>query len=96
MRCRSRSGSARRPSPSLFLIGGAAGAAAAARRESEARHGLAYLFISHDLALVRAMADEAMVMKCGRVVERGPAAKVFDRPREAYTRALVQAARLRE
>ena len=62
----------------------------------QARHGLAYLFISHDLALVRAMADEAMVMKGGRVVERGPAAEVFDRPREAYTRALVQAARLKE
>ncbi|HKN29777.1 MAG TPA: dipeptide ABC transporter ATP-binding protein [Roseiarcus sp.] len=60
------------------------------------RHGLTYLFISHDLAVVRAMADEAMVMKDGRVVERGPAAEVFDRPKEAYTRALVEAARLRE
>ena len=40
------------------------------------------------------MADDVMVMKGGRVVERGPAAEVFERPREAYTRALVEAARL--
>jgi len=60
----------------------------------QARHGLTYLFISHDLAVVRAMADDVMVMKGGRVVERGPAAEVFERPREAYTRALVEAARL--
>ena len=45
----------------------------------QARHGLAYLFISHDLAVVRAMADETMVMKGGRVVERGPTAQVFER-----------------
>jgi ABC-type microcin C transport system duplicated ATPase subunit YejF len=64
--------------------------------ELQARHGLAYLFISHDLALVRTMADEAIVMKGGRVIERGPAAAVFDRPTEAYTRTLVEAARLRE
>ena len=42
------------------------------------------------------MADETMVMKGGRVVERGPTAQVFERPREPYTRALVEAARLRE
>jgi oligopeptide transport system ATP-binding protein len=60
------------------------------------RHGLAYLFISHDLALMRAMADEAMVMKGGRIVERGSAADVFDRPKDPYTSALVEAARLRE
>ena len=62
----------------------------------QARHGLAYLFISHNLAVVRAMADEALVIKGGRVVERGPAAEVFDRPREPYTRRLVEAARLAE
>jgi oligopeptide transport system ATP-binding protein len=60
----------------------------------QARHGLAYLFISHDLALVRAMADETMVMKAGRVVERGPAAEVFEQPKHPYTRALLEAARL--
>ncbi len=62
----------------------------------QARHGLTYLFISHDLAVVRAMADQAMVMKDGRVIERGSAADVFDRPTEAYTRTLVAAARFRE
>ena len=62
----------------------------------QARHGLAYLFISHDLAVVRAMADETMVLKGGRVVERGPTARVFEHPREPYTSALVEAARLRE
>ena len=63
--------------------------------ELQARHDLTYLFISHDLAVVRAMADEAIVLKEGRVVERGSAAEVFDRPRQAYTRALVEAARRR-
>jgi microcin C transport system ATP-binding protein len=61
-------------------------------RELQARHGLAYLFISHDLRVVRALADEVMVMKDGKVVERGPAQDVFDSPREAYTKALMAAA----
>jgi microcin C transport system ATP-binding protein len=61
-------------------------------RELQARHSLAYLFISHDLKVVRAMADEIMVMKDGKVVEHGAADTVFDHPREAYTRALMQAA----
>jgi oligopeptide transport system ATP-binding protein len=60
----------------------------------QARHGLAYLFISHDLAVVRSMADDLLVMKEGRVVDRGAAANVLQRPKEAYTRALVEAARL--
>ncbi len=62
----------------------------------QARLGLTYLFISHDLAVVRAMADDVMVMRGGRVVERGPEAEVFEWPREAYTRKLLEAARLRE
>jgi len=56
------------------------------------RHALAYLFVSHDLKVVRALADYLLVMKDGRVVEEGPAAQVFDRPREPYTRSLMQAA----
>jgi microcin C transport system ATP-binding protein len=61
-------------------------------RELQERHRLAYMFISHDLRVVRALADEVMVLKDGKVVERGPSAQIFDRPREAYTRALMAAA----
>ncbi|HEY1722061.1 MAG TPA: dipeptide ABC transporter ATP-binding protein [Magnetospirillaceae bacterium] len=50
--------------------------------------GLAYLFISHGLAVVRHMADEVMVMYLGRVVEIGPKAEIFTNPRHPYTRAL--------
>jgi microcin C transport system ATP-binding protein len=49
-------------------------------RDLQARHDLACLFISHDLKVVRAMADELIVMREGRVVEQGPAARVFDHP----------------
>ncbi len=61
-------------------------------RELQRRHGLAYLFISHDLKVVRALADEVVVMKDGRVVEQGPAAQIFDHPQTDYTRALMAAA----
>jgi len=61
-------------------------------RDLQARHRLAYLFISHDLRVVRALADELMVMRDGRVVERGPAETIFASPREPYTRALMAAA----
>ena len=61
-------------------------------RALQERHRLAYLFISHDLRVVRALADELVVMKDGVVVEHGMAAEVFARPREAYTRALMAAA----
>jgi len=55
------------------------------------RLGLAYLFISHDLSVVRHVADEVMVMYLGRVVEAGPAREVFAFPRHPYTRALLSA-----
>ncbi len=55
-------------------------------------HGLAYLFISHDLKVVRAMAHHIMVLKDGKVVEHGDAAKVFAAPEQPYTRALLAAA----
>ncbi|NIX76496.1 ABC transporter ATP-binding protein [Microvirga terricola] len=65
-------------------------------RELQKAHGLAYVFISHDLAVVRALSDEIMVMKTGKVVERGTAEQIFDRPKEDYTRDLIAAAFLTE
>ncbi|MBX3666020.1 MAG: dipeptide ABC transporter ATP-binding protein [Burkholderiales bacterium] len=61
-------------------------------RELQAKHGLAYLFISHDLRVVRALADEVLVLKDGHVVEHGTADSIFDAPREDYTKALMAAA----
>jgi microcin C transport system ATP-binding protein len=61
-------------------------------RELQEKHRLAYLFISHDLRVVRALADEVMVLKDGQVVERGPAQRIFEAPRQPYTRALMAAA----
>ncbi|MBW7921149.1 MAG: ABC transporter ATP-binding protein [Rubellimicrobium sp.] len=61
-------------------------------RELQARHGLAYLFISHDLRVVRALAHKVMVMKDGDVVESGPTAAIFAAPETDYTRALMAAA----
>jgi len=61
-------------------------------RDLQKAHDLAYLFISHDLKVVRALAHDVLVMRAGRVVEHGPADKVFDEPRDPYTRALMAAA----
>jgi microcin C transport system ATP-binding protein len=61
-------------------------------RELQDKHKLAYMFISHDLRVVRALADDVLVLKDGKVVEHGPAAAVFERPREPYTKALMAAA----
>ena len=55
-------------------------------------YGLAYIFISHDLKVVRALANELIVMQSGSVVEQGPTKQVFTRPQQAYTRALIAAA----
>jgi microcin C transport system ATP-binding protein len=61
-------------------------------RDLQARHELAYLFISHDLKVVKALANELIVMRAGKVVEQGPAAEVFAAPKADYTRALMAAA----
>ena len=61
-------------------------------RDLQIRHKLAYLFISHDLKVVRALADEVVVLRAGQVVERGPAAEVFGAPQTPYTKALIAAA----
>ncbi len=61
-------------------------------RDLQKKHGLAYLFISHDLRVVRALANEVVVMKDGKVIEQGPAVEIFERPQTDYTRALMAAA----
>ena len=61
-------------------------------RELQDRHQLAYMFISHDLKVVRALSDELIVMRDGKVVELGPAREIFEAPKEAYTKALMAAA----
>jgi ABC-type microcin C transport system duplicated ATPase subunit YejF len=61
-------------------------------RDLQKANNLSYLFISHDLAVVRAMADHIMVMKDGRLVEQGTPDEVIGNPREDYTKRLMQAA----
>jgi microcin C transport system ATP-binding protein len=61
-------------------------------RDLQTRHGLAYLFISHDLRVVRALAHEILVMKDGRIVEAGSTERVMTAPEHPYTRALMAAA----
>jgi microcin C transport system ATP-binding protein len=61
-------------------------------RELQRRHKLAYMFISHDLRVVRALSDYVLVMRDGVVVEQGPTERIFEEPREVYTKALMAAA----
>ncbi|HEY7383323.1 MAG TPA: ABC transporter ATP-binding protein [Beijerinckiaceae bacterium] len=61
-------------------------------RDLQKQRNLAYMFISHDLKVVRALANHVLVMKDGRIVEEGPAERIFAEPQTAYTRALFAAA----
>ncbi len=61
-------------------------------RDLQEKRKLAYLFISHDLKVVRALANEVIVMRNGKVVEEGPAEQIFERPETDYTKALLAAA----
>jgi ABC-type microcin C transport system duplicated ATPase subunit YejF/ABC-type microcin C transport system permease subunit YejE len=61
-------------------------------RDLQARHRIAYLFISHDLLVVRAMSHDIVVLHRGKVVEQGPAERIFHAPEHPYTKALLAAA----
>ncbi|RZI39702.1 microcin ABC transporter ATP-binding protein, partial [Herbaspirillum sp. HC18] len=60
--------------------------------EIQKRLGIAILFITHDLRVAAQICDEVVVMQHGRVVEQGPAGEVLTHPKEAYTKALLDAA----
>jgi len=60
----------------------------------QAKYAMSYVFISHDLALVRAMAHRVLVMKDGAIIEQGEAEALFTSPREPYTQTLLAAAQL--
>jgi microcin C transport system ATP-binding protein len=61
-------------------------------RDLQQKWGLAYVFVSHDLRVVRAMAHQVMVMREGDIIESGPTDQIFAAPKTEYTRALMQAA----
>ncbi len=64
--------------------------------ELQRRHGMSYIFISHDLAVIRAMAHRIVVMRQGRIVEAGETEALFSAPREVYTQQLLRASLLRK
>ena len=61
-------------------------------RTLQQKYQLGYLFISHDLKIVRALSHKVIVMKDGDIVEHGPAVQVFDNPKNTYTQTLLAAA----
>lgn len=62
----------------------------------QSRHGTSFLFISHDLRVVRAISHQVMVVRNGKLVEYGPTTAIFDQPKQEYTRKLIKAALLEE
>jgi microcin C transport system ATP-binding protein len=58
----------------------------------QSRHGLSYIFISHDLAVVKTLCHEIVIMRRGRIVESGPARRIFSRPQDPYTQELLATA----
>jgi microcin C transport system ATP-binding protein len=63
-------------------------------RDLQVKHGISYLFITHDLRVIRAVAHRLIVMQQGRVVEAGETEALFSSPREDYTRTLLHASLL--
>lgn len=61
-------------------------------KELQSTHGITWILIGHDLAVMRCMAEETLIMRAGKIVERGSTAEVFAHPQEAYTRELLAAA----
>ena len=61
-------------------------------KDLQEKYALTYLFISHDLNVVYQLCDRVLVMKSGRIVERGTVDEIFDHPREDYTKQLLAAA----
>ena len=60
-------------------------------KELQAKRGLTYIFISHDLSVVKFMSDIMCVMQAGRIVEAGPAEGIYENPEQAYTQQLISA-----
>jgi peptide/nickel transport system ATP-binding protein len=60
-------------------------------KDLQDKHGLTYIFISHDLSVVKFMADMMAVMNKGRIIEFGPSETIYARPHEDYTRKLIDA-----
>ncbi|UDF28137.1 UNVERIFIED_ORG: ABC transporter ATP-binding protein [Roseateles sp. XES5] len=78
--------------PTSALDGSVQGQVIELLRDLQTRYGLSYVFISHDLSVVRAMSDYVIVMKDGKIVEEGPTDAIFSAPKEAYTKTLIGAA----
>jgi microcin C transport system ATP-binding protein len=61
-------------------------------KDLQHRYAMTYMFISHDLRVIRALADQVAVMQHGRIIEAGPAGEIFSSPRQDYTKTLFRAA----